>query len=92
MQSMIAQIYDGELCPSERSKISVAKFHEEKKIAVKAHNEFEEKLSEAMKKEFDEYLSKEFCLTTYHTEQAFVDGFKMGAQMMLEILEVGKDD
>lgn len=92
MQSIIAHIYGGELCPGERSKINVAKFYEEKKIAVEAHNEFEEKLSEAMKKEFDEYLSKEFCLTAYHTEQAFVDGFRMGARLMLEVLEVDKGD
>jgi hypothetical protein len=43
----------------------VEKFYEEKDIAVKAHNEFEDKLSESMKREFDEYLAKEFCLTAY---------------------------
>ncbi|MDR1498734.1 MAG: hypothetical protein LBS34_00395 [Rickettsiales bacterium] len=42
---------------------------------MKARNEFEEKLSESMKTEFNEYLTKEFCLTTYHTDQAFVDDF-----------------
>jgi hypothetical protein len=28
---------------------------------------------------------------TYHMEQAFLEGFKLGAQLMLEVLEVGKD-
>ena len=51
MQSIIAQIYGGELCPGERSKICVAKFYEEKEIAVKVHNAFEDKLSETMKRE-----------------------------------------
>lgn len=60
VQSIIAQIYGGELCPSERSKISMAKFYEEKKIAVEAHNEFEDKLSESMKKNLTSISLKSF--------------------------------
>lgn len=52
MQSIIAQINDGELCHSDRSKINLAKLYEEKKVAVEAHKEFEERLSESMKREF----------------------------------------
>ncbi|OPX42258.1 hypothetical protein CLHUN_39090 [Ruminiclostridium hungatei] len=45
-----------------------------------------------MKAELDEYLSKESDVTAYHMEQAFSDGFRLGAQLMLEVLEVGKHD
>ena len=92
MQSVIKQIYSGELCPTERSNVCITEFYTAKNVAVLAHDAFEEKLCQAMKEELDEYLSKESDVTAYHMEQAFSDGFRLGAQLMLEVLEVGKDD
>ena len=45
MQRVIKQIYSGELCPTERSKVCIAEFYTAKNAAVRAHNAFEEKLS-----------------------------------------------
>lgn len=92
MQSVIKQIYSGDLCPAERSKVCIAEFYTAKNAAVQAHDAFEEKLCQSMKEELDEYLSKESDVTAYHMEQVFSDGFRLGAQLMLEVLEVGKDD
>ncbi len=92
MQSVIKQIYSGELCPTERSKVCIAEFYTARNAALQTHNAFEEKLSQSMKEELDEYLSKELDVTAYHMEQAFTNGFRLGAQLMLEVLEVGKDD
>lgn len=92
MRSIIKQIYNGDLCLSERTTACVSEFRTARDIAVQAHDVFEDKLCLSMKQEFDEYLSKESDVTSYHIEQAFVDGFKVGTQLMLEILEVGTDD
>lgn len=92
MQSVIKQIYSGELCPAERSKVCIAEFCTAKNAAVLAHDAFEEKLCQSMKEELDEYLSKESDVTAYHMEQAFSYGFRLGAQLILEVLEVRKDD
>lgn len=92
MRSIIKQIYNGDLCLSERTTACVSEFRTARDIAVQAHDVFEDKLCQSMKQEFDEYLSKESDVTSYHIEQAFVDGFKVGTQLMLEILEVGTDD
>lgn len=92
MKSIIKQIYSGDLYLSERVEACVSEFRAVRDVAVQAHNAFEDKLCQPMKQEFDEYLSKESDVTAYHIEQAFTDGFKVGAQMMLEILEVGKND
>lgn len=92
MQSVIEQIYSGELCPAERSKVCITEFYTVKNAAVQAHDDFEEKLCQSMKEKLDKYLSKESDVTAYHMEQAFSDGFRLGAQLMLEVLEVGKDD
>lgn len=92
MKSVIKQLYNGDLCLSERTTTCVSEFRTARDIAVQAHDAFEDKLCQPMKQELDEYLSKESDVTSYHTEQAFVDGFKVGAQLMIEILEVGKRD
>ena len=44
-----------------------------------------------MKKELDELFSKDSDANVLYSVQYFVDGFKLGARLMLEILEVGKD-
>lgn len=90
MKSVIRQLYNGDLCLSERTATCDSEFCTARYIAVQAHDAFEDKLCQPMKQELDEYLSTELDVTAYHTEQAFVDGFKVGAQMMLEILEVDK--
>lgn len=92
MKSVIKGLYNGDLCLSERTAACVSEFRTARDIAVHAHDTFEDKLCQPMKQEFDEYLSKESDVESYHTEQAFVEGFKVGAHMMLEILEVGKND
>ena len=91
MKSIIRQIYGGDLCLSERTVACISEFRTARDIAVQAHDSFEDKLCQPMKQEFDEYLSKESDVTAYHIEQAFADGFKVGAQMILEVLEVGGD-
>lgn len=78
MQSTIKQIYSGELCPAERSKVCITEFYTAKNAAVLAHDAFEEKLCQSMKGEVEEYLSKESDVTAYHMEQAFSDGFRLG--------------
>ncbi|WP_413927234.1 DUF6809 family protein [Clostridioides sp. ES-S-0123-01] len=45
-----------------------------------------------MKAELDEFLSKDSDATSMYATQSFIDGFKLGAKLMLEILEVGDDD
>lgn len=58
MQSVIKQIYSGELCPAERSKVCIAEFYTAKNAAVQAHDAFQEKLSQSMKEKLDEYLPR----------------------------------
>lgn len=91
MKSVIGQIYVGDLCPSERTISCVSEFRTARDVAVQAHDSFEDKLCQPMKQELDEYLSKESDVTAYHIEQAFADGFKVGAQMILEVLEMDRD-
>lgn len=92
MQSILEQLFNGDIYPSEQIKIKLAGYQEARKVAIQAHDAFEEKLSQQMKQELDEWFSKEADVSGYYSTQTFMDGFKLGARLMLEIMEVGKDD
>lgn len=44
MQSVIRQIYSGELCPAERPKVCITEFYTAKNAAIQAHDAFEKKV------------------------------------------------
>lgn len=92
MQRILEQIFNGDIYPSEQTKIKLAGYQEARKIAIQAHDAFEGKLCQTMKEELDDWFSKEADVSGYYSTQTFIDGFKLGARLMLEILEVGDDD
>lgn len=86
MQKIIEMLYDGEIFPNEQLKVRIAGYKEARDIAFEAHEVFEDKLCQAMKDELDEFLSKESEVTSIVQTQIFIDGFKLGARLMSEIL------
>lgn len=86
MQKIIEQLYDGESFLNERLNVKIAGYKEAKDIAFEAHEVFEDKLNQAMKIELDEFLSKQADVTSFEQTQTFIDGFKLGARIMSEIL------
>lgn len=49
MKSIIKQIYNDDLCISERAKACISEFRTARDIAVQAHDAFEDKLCQPMK-------------------------------------------
>lgn len=87
MQNILEQLFNGELYPGENVKVTLDGYQDAKKEAMQAYNKFVEKLCPEMKKEMDEWFSKESDASAFHDTQIFIDGFKLGARMMLEIME-----
>lgn len=85
MQETIEKLYKGELYPAEQLEIHAKDYHEAKKVAYMAHEEFENKLCQAMKDELDEFMYKHMEAACFEDTQTFVNGFKLGARMMAEI-------
>lgn len=86
MQKIIEQLYGGESFLNEHQNVKIAGYKEAKNIAFEAHEVFESKLSQAMKVELDEFLSKQADVDSFEQTQTFIDGFKLGARLMSEIL------
>lgn len=92
MQKLLDQLFNGEIYPSERIVVSTPEYKDAQRAAIQAHEDFEEKLCDTMRKELDEVYSKDSSVRSFYDEKYFVEGFRLGARLMLEILEVGKDD
>lgn len=92
MQRILEQLFNGEICPNERTRISSGEYETVRNTAIQAHDVFEDKLSAELKKELDEVFSKDSAVNSLYNVQYFADGFKLGARLMLEILEVRTDD
>lgn len=86
MQELLEQLYNGEIYPNEQNKVRVNGYKEAKATAFEAHEAFEEKLCQPMKEELDDFMVKHLEVSCLKDTQAFIDGFKLGAKLMLEIV------
>lgn len=86
MQKTIEQLYRGEIFPCEKMKKQVEGYANALKETRTLENEFRENLSESMKAKFDELKDKQLAVNLQECTQTFVDGYKLGAQMMIEVL------
>lgn len=91
MQKIIEKLYNGEIYPAEQLNVRVYGYEEARKNAGQAHDEFESQLCQPMKEELDEMMMKHMHESSLEDTQAFVDGFKLGARMMAEILWEDKE-
>lgn len=85
MNSVIEDLYNGELCPSEQFKPILRHFQEKQENAFKGYEAFCEKLDAEKLKEFDTIMEKHLELVSLEMEQVFSDGFKLGVKLMCEV-------
>ncbi|MEG0489894.1 MAG: hypothetical protein RR449_04370 [Christensenella sp.] len=92
MQNTIEMLYNGKFYPAERmipkNKVYRGKFRDNGELK----EVFASNLSDSMKVDFEVIIQNHLDMTSLETEQTFVDGFQLGARLMLEILEVGDDE
>ena len=85
MKSILQQLYDGEIAPSEQFKPYLEEYNEKWNKICKAESAFIEKLTEQQEKEFDNLMEEHVLLMPLELAQVFTDGFKLGAQIMCEV-------
>lgn len=86
MKDILLQLYDGEISPAEsmRPECDIAK--KQWREFTELDNKFCSQLSESQQKEFDKLLDKKLeMLVDVDMAQAFVDGFRLGAKMMVRV-------
>lgn len=85
MDSILEQLYHGELYPYAYFKPTVEKFIVMQGQALKSYTGFMAKLPEELKDEFTRLVDDRMGVLPYELEQNFIDGFRMGVRIMAEV-------
>lgn len=84
MDKILQALYSGQIYPAEQYHPSI----EEYKILRKKHYEdFIKKIGSPLDKEFERIMDEQFDTLPLELSQMFIDGFRLGARMMIEIFE-----
>ena len=84
-KSIIRELFEGNICPSENIFPSVPRYRPLAKKACEAEAAFEKILSKDDFKRFEEYLDMKCELKGMVIEEAFVYGFRLGIMVMSEV-------
>ena len=85
MKSMISQFYYGEPGPHAKWKPVLEQFEIDRDKAFHSYSSFLNKLPDDLKGEFVSLIDEHLALLPDELEQSFVDGFRLGARMIIEI-------
>lgn len=85
MKSILEQLYQGECYPYSAFKTTIERFKEDRNQAFQSYSTFLEKLPEHLKDEFIHLIDQHLDLLPLDLEQNFIDGFRMGTRMMIEV-------
>ncbi|MDD3833498.1 MAG: hypothetical protein PHR18_06310 [Oscillospiraceae bacterium] len=89
-EKILKALYRGNLIPAEKNVVPGREFHKHQHQLVELEKEIETILGEQEKERFHAYLTEQNNLFYSIGEERFIDGFRMGAKFILEIVE--KDD
>lgn len=88
MKNILLQLYDGELNPSEFYS-PILEAHKKARLSNRKNYElFSAMLGEIdqnLKEQFLEVMDNEIITAPFEACEMFVDGFRMGAKMMVEV-------
>ena len=90
MKNLLLQLYDGEISPVEQYSPQMKKY---KKLRQEHYQHYEafikqlENLSPPLDKKFIEIMDEQLDIFPYDTSAMFIDGFCLGARMMIEIYQ-----
>lgn len=86
MQQFIEDLYNGNISPFEQLKPLIDGYKEKLEKATDLEDSFVKKLSPELKAEFEKVMHYRMTATSMETAQAFVEGFKIGGNLVVEIL------
>lgn len=86
-EKILSELYHGNLNPVAKSVVQDSEYQK----AMQKISDLEEKLMKQLDDEqlnlLQEYFSEQMKLNTISGEERFIDGFRLGAKMILEIFE-----
>lgn len=86
MQKIIEKIYRGEIYPAEQIDPMLQNFREKWEKSKSNAEAFSERLSDEFRPLFEAVMADKLEIATLEQTQAFVDGFKLGAKLLVEVI------
>lgn len=86
-EKMLRELYRGRLMPAEKGIVPGSEFQKQQNRLVELEKEIEAMLDEKEKERLHEYLTVQNNLLYSVGEERFIEGFRMGAKLILEIFE-----
>ena len=85
--SILKELYNGNITPSERFVVSGSNYSKLLSTISEKEDELFKKLSHDEKTLYESIAEKKLMLESISEEEIFIDGFRLGAQIMLEIIQ-----
>lgn len=90
MKSVLSALYGGEIHPAEQYTPKIKEYWEIRQRNCRHYKDFSEvlrKLNPPLDKWFVQILDEQIDELPYELSQMFIDGFRLGARIMLETLQ-----
>lgn len=85
MKNILEKLYYGELCPDMQMKPLLNAYKEKHNNLLEKERDFVNKLDATLKEEFEVFMDKYLDITEVDVSQTFIEGFRLGVQMMCEV-------
>ena len=92
MQSIIAELFYGNITPSERSYCKTGEYAHILQLVTRNEEKLTETLSEAQKETFEKFKDGTSELSSMTEVTAFTIGFKLGLRLTAEAFIGGNDE
>lgn len=86
MNTILQQLYNGEICLTEQYSTVLEEYKSISKRHMEDYKGFIEKLGSPLDREFVRIMDEQFEMLPFDFFQMFSDGFKLGVKMMIEVL------
>ena len=83
---ILQDLYHGKIAPEEHYKPLIEEFCAHQKKYYRHYDEFMKKIGSPLDKEFESIMDEQLEMLPFDFTQTFIDGFRLGAKMMIEIL------
>lgn len=87
MDTILKQLYNGEIYPCEQYRPVMEEYKAMRKKQMENYDIFIKKLSSPLDMEFIRIMEEQLDTLPLDFFQMFTDGFRLGAKMMIEVLE-----
>ncbi len=89
-EKLLSELYNGNLCPIAKKVVQGSEYQKCMNELAEIEEKFSSKLDAEEKEKLQDFVTAQGKLSCINGEERFTQGFRMGAKLILEIMN--KDD